>query len=126
MSYMPSLSVRLSDDDLAFLKREAARQDRDVSYILREMIRSSQTPIIGPETQQVFRARMIADRLGLRTRQVVKMALDAGMDILDSRPRSSPDLLAESRESAIDGLRLNLKVEREDLEKPKTDPKEGK
>jgi hypothetical protein len=116
---MPSLTVRLPDADLQFLKAEAVRQNRDVSYVVRELIQVAQAPPVGPESQQVVRAGMVAHHLGLRTQQVVKMAVDVGLDILDSRPLPAGNPMTPSEEilisnllkaqkSSADSLRLNM------------------
>lgn len=105
---MPSLTIRLPDADLEFLRAEAGRQNRDVSYVLRELIHAAQVSQVGPEPQQVFRAEMIAHHLGLRTQQLIKSAVDVGLDILDSRPLPAGNPMTPSEEVLINNL-LNSK-----------------
>lgn len=80
---MAHLSIRIPDAELALLKAEAARQNREVSHIVREAIRAISAPAT-VEPTQVARAGAIAARHGLRTTQILKLCLDFALDVFES------------------------------------------
>src|SRR5690349_18316509 len=62
---MAHLSIRLPDADLAFLKAEAARQGRDVSFILRDLIHRAYDVTTSPLTADAGELVKKVDREGL-------------------------------------------------------------
>jgi hypothetical protein len=62
---MAHLSIRIPDADLAFLKAEAARQGRDVSFILRDLIHRAYDVTTSPLTADAGELVKKVDREGL-------------------------------------------------------------
>ncbi|MGC2828483.1 MAG: hypothetical protein WB994_02495 [Candidatus Acidiferrum sp.] len=127
---MAHLSIRIPDADLAWLKAEAARQGRDVSFILRELIHRAYDVTTSPLTADAGELAKSLDKvallrvlvLGARRGQFlvepdgkgfdnIQLWIDADLitfpDVKTVEPIPAPLLSPPIRETPLD-LRLNI------------------
>jgi hypothetical protein len=125
---MAHLSIRIPDADLAWLKAEAARQDKDVSTVLRELIHRAYDVTTSPLTASAGELAKRVDRegllrvlvLGARKGQLLVEPDGAGFDNillwvdadLVTFPETKDQILAMPQppvsESSWQSLRLNM------------------